>query len=378
MMEENKLYTEKVAVGKEEGLEATSYNMYGIHSLEEILNKMNPGEDVMPPYAFAMDKTLFVESQKCKDWKEEEKYSVQKLFNNTNAEYIKLEADKNYSNNIKQGKIYGALIVNGSLFSRDSMRTNKFQEESKKEFDYMQTKEFKKKSYEEQNEIECKRRKKGVPLTSEDKEKLFGKNIIFSNQDGKSDWYKFKPYTLDEYIEAQKDPNHLQKNKSYVVFLTEEEIAENSREHVGTINKLQNAYESKTDIVLAGTEQLLRSMIDISCEERTGMWGFYTSYEYGLNELNIDQGHIIHQQDRDGSFRNHKPSLNIGLIGIKPEILDELVNTYKKHLDKIPPKTLRKEISDIIRYSSGEQYNEKHFAELLNATLNKYKVGDIK
>ena len=287
--------SKEIVFTKDPRITGTMHPRSGDDGVIESRKSVSKNNIIAPPYAFAISKARSHEGDAQNNWFD------------TNSEFVYLRAHEDYSDTIRKGKTYGALIINASLFSNDIKRTK----------DLI----LRKGGLNKKQGL----RNNSIPLNYSHKNKLFGENIVFAYKNGLHEWQNFTPFTLDTFMEAQKSDTFLKENPFYVIFLDENDLNNNARRLVS----IKNAYSSQTDIVQAGKNIIWSGMLHNQIKKG------YDNQRIGLITLDEDSGRV-------GTVSNHNGGFNFIDInyfgrssGIAPEALDALVNlipSLKEHI----------------------------------------------
>lgn len=313
----------EIVFTKDPKITGTQHTNYGVLGVIESKASVSKSNIIAPPYAFAIANARLHKSD------------VQNNWFDVNSEFVYLRANKDYSASIRKGKTYGALIINGSLFSNNVKKTKDFI--------------LGKGGTNKQQGL----RNGSSPLNYSHKNKLFGENIIFAYKNGSHKWQNFTPLTLNSFMEAQKSDIFLKENPFYVVFLEENDLNNNPRQLVS----IKDAYSSKTDIVQAGKDIVWSSMLDNQIKKRC------TNQNIGLITLDEDSGRTGSVYGPCSGFTFNNINISGRSAGIAPEALDALVNlipSLEKKQISIDALALRKmdEIyRDIVSGSTQNQLN---------------------
>jgi hypothetical protein len=270
--------SDKFQVQFTDSISGTAYPSKGSTGLAESIESIQAdGLITAPSWAFALGKSNFGQGAKIHD-----------RWFDTNSMLLNMTAGKDYGT-IKKGERVHALLVGASPFPKGS-------------------------SYISDSVTEGRLKNNSFPLEPEHKDMLLGESAVYTFKDGIFQKVQVEPFTLNSYMEAQTEADHLTKRPFYMVLLTDDDIAQNKRQ--GVI--IDNAYNSKSDIVLAGTRALWNGQLDTQKERG------YRNQNIGLIGISDDSGRVGYAGSYSDGFYFSDTNVNGCSVGVAPEALNAL------------------------------------------------------
>lgn len=234
-----------------------------------------------------------------------------------NTEYMVVQLDKNYSNNLKNQDVVGVLNIGGTAFSHETdniiqhIKNNSLKENS-------------------------------IPITSKHKDLVFGDKMLRVVGQKETDFKKVEQYTLSEAVAEIAINGHLPFDKAFSVIFSLDELKANRRRSVS----FSDARDSLVEIIMSGAPEIWDGYLQN--QENRG----FTYQEIGLPKLRINSGRGVSVFTTLSGFTSFKVNrrgfyigvslydLNITLVKLGTQIVDgilvynhwknEIVDGFKK------------------------------------------------
>lgn len=199
-----------------------------------------------------------------------------------NAEFMVVQLDKDYSNNLKDQDIVGVLNLGGTTFSH--------------EIDYIT-----------QHINNHTLKDNSVPITPKHIDVLFGDKMLRVVKQDATDFKKVKIYTMSEALEEMAEKGYLPINEPYSVVFSLDDLKANQRQEV----MISKAYDSSVGKIISGAPAFWSGYLQNLKEKG------YTHQLIGLPEIVLNTGLGVSLRTSDPGVKDYDVNGSGHRVGVE-------------------------------------------------------------